>query len=152
MTAARGKQTALPRDAAESVAAEIALALEREQEQRLARNDRRILRSAQEITALAERASADTILSQIAASCTEESPNGAGAGAAFALIGHRPMQPTKASASLEMEFAWESGDASWTGAVGREPLASLWRSAIEGKHVMGANPPHPRSKRGSPGW
>ena len=149
LTATRGKQTALPRDSAETVAAEIALALELEHEHRLAQQRQADLAiSRQVLTALASSASADTILSQIAASCTEESANGAGAGAAFAVIGHRPMQPTKASASLEMEFAWESGDASWTDAVEREPLASLWRSAIEAKHVVSAESPASSFKAG----
>ena len=47
-----------------------------------------------------------------------------------------------------MEFAWESGDPVLTGAVEREPLASLWRAAIEARQVQGAEPLASWSKDG----
>jgi|GEM_PF-416750 len=142
LTGTRGKQAALPQDLAESVAAELALTLELEQEQGFARERQSDLRVTKQIlAALGSNTSADTILSQLAASCTEDSAKESGVGASFAVIGHRPARALNASAPAEMEFAWESGEGAWTGAVAREPLASLWRAAIEAGHIMGAEPP-----------
>ncbi|MGB2654550.1 MAG: hypothetical protein WAN62_12265, partial [Candidatus Acidiferrum sp.] len=147
LTAAQRKSAALSRELAESVAAELALALEWEQEQRLARERQADVRLSKEIlNALAGGASSDTILSQLAASCTDGSPNGAGAG--FALIGYRPAQASHAAAAEEMEFAWESGNAVWTGAGAREPLGSLWRAALVAGHIVGAEAAPAWSKDG----
>ncbi|MGC1613921.1 MAG: ATP-binding protein [Candidatus Acidiferrum sp.] len=149
LTATRGKQAALPRALAESVAAELALTFELEQEQRLARERQADVRlSNQILSALGSNASADNILSQLAASCTQDGASGIGAGASFAVIGQRTAHEWNAATPAEMEFAWESGDAAWTGAAGREPLASLWRAAIEAGHIVGAEPPASWLKEG----
>ncbi|MGB6595788.1 MAG: ATP-binding protein [Candidatus Acidiferrum sp.] len=149
LTGTRGKQAALPRDLAESLAAELALALELEQEQRFALERQADVRiSKQILAALASSVSADTILSQLADSCTTDSANGPGAGASFAIIGHRPLRSRNAAATAEMEFPWESGDTAWTGAIHREPLAGLWRAALEARHVAGAEAPPSWSKDG----
>ncbi len=93
LTDTRRKQTAMPRDLAEAVAAELALALEFEQEQHLARERQADVRLSKQILgALGGSASADTILSQLVASCTEDSADRSGAGASFAVIGHRPAK------------------------------------------------------------
>jgi signal transduction histidine kinase/CheY-like chemotaxis protein len=147
LTAAQRKSAALSREVAESVAAELALALEWEQEQRLARERQADVRLSKEIlNAFAGGASSDTVLSQLAASCTDGPPHGAGA--AFALIGHHPTPSSHSAAPEEMEFVWESGDADWAGAGTREPLASLWRAALAAGHVLGAEAPPAWSKDG----
>ncbi|MGH9742206.1 MAG: ATP-binding protein, partial [Candidatus Acidiferrum sp.] len=149
LTGTRKKQAALPRDSAESVAAEIALALELEQEQRLARERQADLQVSKHfLDLLARNLSADTILAQLASSCLEDSAKGAGAGASFAVIGHRSAQASNAGSPAEMEFAWESGDASWTSALACEPLAGLWRAALETAKVAGAEPPAAWLKEG----
>jgi PAS domain S-box-containing protein len=143
------KQAPMPRDLAESVAAELALALELSQVQRLARERQCDLRlNKQILAALASHVSSDTVLSKIAASCIEDSSDAPGPGAAFAIIGHQPGKAPKAPAPAEMEFAWESGDPSWTRGVEREPLASLWREALKAGHVMGTAPPASAVKEG----
>jgi len=142
LTGTRKKQTAMPRDLAQSVAAELALALEFEQEQRHSRERQADVRLSKEILgALVGSASADTILSQLVASCTEESADGSGAGASFAVIGHRTAKPSIPVAPAEMQFSWESGDPACTRAVHREPVASLWRAALDAGQVLGAEPP-----------
>jgi signal transduction histidine kinase len=149
LTGSRRKQPAMARDLAEAVAAELALALELEQEQRLARNRHADVRLSKQILgALGGNASADTILEQLVASCTEESTDGSGAGASFAVIGHRPANMPLSVALAEMEFAWESGDHAWTRAIEREPLASLWRTALETRKILGGEPPAAWSKEG----
>ena len=150
LTGTRKKHTAMPRELAESVAAELALALEWQQEQRFARERQADLRlSKQILAALSGGVSPDTILSQLAASCTESPTDDPSAvGASFAAIGHQPAPTPNAAGPAEMDFAWASGDSRWTSAVEREPLARLWRSAFEAGKVLGEDPPATWSKEG----
>jgi signal transduction histidine kinase/ActR/RegA family two-component response regulator len=148
LTGSRRKQPSLPRELAEAVAAELALALEFQQEQRLALERQADVRlSKQILAALNGSTSPDTILSQLAASCIENGADASGASASFAVIGHQSTQAPNA-APVEMEFAWESGDSAWTRAVEREPLAGLWRGALQAGHVLGAEPPATWCKAG----
>jgi len=149
LTGTRKKKAAMPRELAESVASELALALEYVQEQRLAREHQADLRlSKQILSALSGGASPDTVLSQLVASCTENPPDPPSAGASFAVIAHSPAPAANASGSAEMDFAWESGDSAWTRAVEREPLASLWRGALQAGKVLGTDPPASWCKEG----
>ncbi len=144
-----GKQAKFHRDLAESVAAELALTLEWEEEKRLARERQVEVRvSRQILVALASGTSADTILSQLAASCTEDPAAASGAGAAFAVIGQQRPHAQESTAPGAMEFDWESGNTDWTHAIEREPLVSLWRGALEAGHVLGAEPPVSWAKEG----
>jgi signal transduction histidine kinase/CheY-like chemotaxis protein len=149
LTGSRRRQPSLPRELTETRAAELALALEWEQEQRLARERQADVRlSKQILTALSAGASPDTILSQLAASCTETSEAACGAGASFAVIAQLPPQASSASPSAELDFAWESGDSEWTRAMEREPLATQWRAAVQSAMVVGAEPPATWCKAG----
>ncbi len=149
LTGSRRKQAAMPRELAESVAAELALALEWQQEHHLARERQADVRlSKQILAAIAGKTSADTILSQLLASCTEPTGDSSGPGASFAVIGYRPSQAPNAASTTEMEFLWESGDEACTRSLDREPLASLWREAVKTGRVMGTEPPMSWSKAG----
>jgi signal transduction histidine kinase/CheY-like chemotaxis protein len=144
-----GKRAALDRGRAESVAAELALALAWEEEKRLARERQVEVRVSREIlAALGNSTSTDMILSQLAASCTEDPAAAWGAGAAFAVIGHLRAGAKESGAPGAMEFAWESGDSAWTHAVEREPLESLWRGALKAGRVLGTETPVAWSKAG----
>ena len=149
LTGTLGKQVALHRSLTESVAAELALALEWEEEKRLARERQVDVRVCKQIlTALGSGTSAGTILSRLAASCTEDPLAASGAGAAFAVIGHLRAHAQESTAPGAMEFDWESGNTAWTNAAQREPLVSLWRSAFEAGHVLGTEPPESWTKEG----
>jgi signal transduction histidine kinase/CheY-like chemotaxis protein len=149
LTGTRSKQAAMPRELAESIAAQLALALELEQEQRFARERQADVRlSKQILAALGGGASPDTILLQLATSCTEVSADSSGTGASFAVIGHLPAQTSNGAVPAEMDFAWESGDSAYSHATERDPLASLWRSALEAGNVVGTEPPAAWSKAG----
>jgi signal transduction histidine kinase/CheY-like chemotaxis protein len=142
LTGTRTRQAAMHREIAEEVAAELALALEFEQEQRLARERQADVRlSKQILAAVGGNSSPDTILCQLAASCTENPSNVSGAGASFAVIGYLPGRPGTAGGPAEVDFVWESGDSAWTSAVEREPLVTLWRGALEAGKVLGEEPP-----------
>lgn len=142
LTGTRTRQAAMLREIAEEVAAELALALEFEQEQRLARERQADVRlSKQILAAVGSNTSPDTVLCQLAASCTENPSNASGAGASFAVIGYLPGRPESACGPAEVDFVWESGDSAWTSAVEREPLVTLWREALEAGKVLGEEPP-----------
>ncbi|HMD39129.1 MAG TPA: ATP-binding protein [Candidatus Acidoferrum sp.] len=149
LNASSKKQASLPRELACSVAAELALCLELEQEKRQARErltDFRV--NKQILAALGGNASSDTILSQIAATCTEVSADASGPGASFAVIGYLPASEASATVPAEMEFVWESGDTEWTRSIEREPLSALWKQALAAGHVVGIEPPPSWSREG----
>ncbi len=149
LTGSRKKRTEMPRELAESVAGELALAIECEQEQHLARERQGDLRLSKQLLAeLSDGASPDTVLSKLVASCVENPVDPSAAGARFAVIGHLPAETSNAAAPAEMDFAWEGGDSAYSRAIEREPLAGLWRSALESGNVLGAEPPAAWSKAG----
>jgi signal transduction histidine kinase/ActR/RegA family two-component response regulator len=149
LTGTRRKQASLPRELTESVAAELALALELDLEQHLGQERQADLRLTKHIlAALGSETSTDIVLSQLAANCTEVPADGSGAGASFAVIGHGPARAPNSPAAAEIKFVWESGDCACTRSVEREPLASLWRAALAAGRVMAAEPPASWSKEG----
>jgi len=156
----RTKQAALPRALLEAVAAELALAMELEEERNLARERHADIRAARQF--LAASGSTDAILADLVASCTQTGDGGTGA--VFAVIAQLRCpaggpgagtevqgvvadlesmaasdsptrgQPRKASELLQ--FSWWSGDAQWTRAVESEPLASIWQRALEARRTI----------------
>lgn len=135
------RQSKPQRQHSESVAANLALALEFREERRLAQirqGDLQLQR--QVLAAFTSGASADSILADLSASCTQSSGQGEPPLAAFAAVGHVPTE-TATDTVPEMEFAWDSGDPEWTQAVERDPLASVWRQALAAGHVVGVEPP-----------
>lgn len=149
LSGAATTQGQLSRDLAESVAAELSLALGFREDQQSARERQHDLAaSTQVFAAMANNGSTDTILSQLAASCTEPAAHGSAPEAAFAVIGYLPAASSLGPEEPEMEFAWESGDPLWTASTNREPFRSLWRRALELGRVMGAEPPASLSREG----
>src|SRR5713226_2130584 len=135
-----GKQPAISREHVESVAAELALALGLEEEQRIARlRDADFTVVRRFLTGPSYGASLETRLSSLVQSCTVTPANGEGPGAAFAVIGALRQEREKAGEDFSMEFRWRSGEESWTRAMESEPLASLWRRALELRQVIGSN-------------
>ncbi|HKV24881.1 MAG TPA: ATP-binding protein [Candidatus Acidoferrum sp.] len=149
LTGSQNRPPESERRLASSIAAQLALALDFQEEEKFARVRREDLRlSSQILGALSGGASADTVLSQLASSCTEANSSANGLGAAFTVIGQVPAQSAAAAESCEIEFGWESGDAGWTGAIEREPLSGLWREALRAGHVVGVQPPAIWQKNG----
>jgi signal transduction histidine kinase/ActR/RegA family two-component response regulator len=136
----------LPRELAESLAAELVLALEYEDEQRLAQHRQADVRFAREVlAALAVGHATDSVLTQIASSCTGLFGEADGNGA-FAVIGQLSeatpgLSRGGAPSPADLDFGWESGDAAWTRAVEREPLLGVWQKALQTGQVVGIEPP-----------
>jgi len=134
-----GKQPARSREHVESVAAELALALGLEEEQRIARLRNEDLGAVRRFLAQrAAAASVEALLSSLVESCTETPANGESPGAAFAAIGALRDQREKSGGGFSVEFRWRSGDDLCTHAIENEPLANVWRRALEARQVIGS--------------
>jgi signal transduction histidine kinase/FixJ family two-component response regulator len=133
-----GKQPSISREHVEAVAAELALALGLVDEQRIARLQKEDLGV---VRYFLERQSSDTsaeiLLGNLVESCTEAPATGEGLGASFAAIGALRSDRKEAAEDFPIEFLWRSGDDSWTRAITREPLASIWRQVLESRRVIG---------------
>jgi len=139
----RKKQARLPRAVLESVAAELALVMELEDERRLGRerhqDSRRIL------AALASSESPSDILAGIVKDCTHKGDHQVEPSAVFAAIGRLVDSPKTRKSSIHplpqnMRFAWQSGAAAWIRALEREELSGVWRRALESHRVAGSEP------------
>jgi len=141
----RKTQALLPRVLLESVAAELALALELEDERRLGRerqDDSRCVRTV--LAALSGPAPMGDILTDILQGCTRRGADECGPAAVFAVVG-RPLKSPESkevlcAASLTMCFAWVSGDAAWARALESKPLSAVWQQALESNLVAGIEP------------
>src|SRR6266446_3449695 len=139
----RKKQARLPRTLLESVAAELALVMELEDERRLGRerhqNSRRML------AALASSESPSDLLAGIVKDCTHKGDHQVEPSAVFAAIGCLLDAPKARKSSIHsqsqsMRFAWQSGAAAWIRALESEELSGVWRRALE-THCAAASEP-----------
>jgi len=141
LAATKSKDGALPRARLESLAAELALALELEEEQRVAQESHAdACLTRQVLAAVGGSIPADVILANLAENCTRTDGNAKGPGAVFAVIAEVPAQHSDEATPAEVHFGWRSGDEAWTHAVESEPLAAVWRKALEGRRVIGRDP------------
>jgi signal transduction histidine kinase/AmiR/NasT family two-component response regulator len=142
LVATRERQKALPKAAAERVAAELGLLVELEEERRLARERQADLGLIQKLQGLlATEECAGNILMYLAANCTNDAPDSA-AGAVFALIGERQgglpvATPSDAGGAEQLVVLGQSGDVAWAHSVDHGPLENLWRQAVESRRVVG---------------
>lgn len=143
LLAAQDAGSMLPRALAEEVAAELALALENEEQSRLARVRKADLEITSRVHALlAENADLDGILAELAETCTR-ADSLEGVGAVFALIGERKTglavaAPSGARAEERLQIRALSGDPAWGHSVEQGPLEMFWRQAVETGQVTGA--------------
>jgi signal transduction histidine kinase/CheY-like chemotaxis protein len=140
LVGSKGRPLGSVRERAVNVAAELALALELEDQHNFTRIRNADLALARHFL---ETASGDqpieTLLANLAADCTTRSANGPGA--SFAVIGALQDHSGTSGKTGEVAFRWRSGDEQWTRAVESEPLAAVWRRALEARRVIGAEPP-----------
>jgi signal transduction histidine kinase/ActR/RegA family two-component response regulator len=139
----RKKKARLPRGVLESVAAELALVIELEDERRLGR--KRHQDSRRMLAALASSESPSDILAGIVKDCTQKGDHQVEPSAVFAAIGCLVDPPkTRKSAShplpQNIRFVWQSGAAAWIRALESEELSGVWRRALESHRVAGSEP------------
>lgn len=125
----------------QAIAAELALAMGLEEEQRIARIRNADLRATRYVLeSRRTRNPTGMMLAKLAESCTEKVAGEQGPGATFAVIGALAKQAETAGKQEEIEFRWRSGDQDWTRAMLSEPLAGIWRRALEVRQVIGSEP------------
>jgi len=139
----RKKQGRLPRALLESVAAELALVMELEDERRLGRE--RHQDSRRMLAALTSSESPSDILAGIVKDCTHKGEHQVEPSAVFAAIGCLVHSPKTRKSSIHpppqsMRFTWQSGAAAWIRALESEELSGVWRRALDSHHVTGSEP------------
>jgi signal transduction histidine kinase/CheY-like chemotaxis protein len=154
----RRRHAALPLAMIESVSAELALALELEEERRLARQRQADLNAASRLLAeLAASGPIDSILTRLLDGCTETAPGGDGLGAVFAILRTRAgsdlhldrlSEDAGPSAAVRSSFApkhdarsrlapaWQSGDTAWLHAMDSLPLANIWQRVLDARDTL----------------
>jgi signal transduction histidine kinase/CheY-like chemotaxis protein len=141
LAGSRGKQAVRQLEGMRAIAAELALAIGLEEEQKRARIWTADLRAARNILeARRGRKPAGMMLAKLADSCTENVLGEQGPGATFAVIGALAPPTEHSGKEEEIEFRWRSGDVEWSRAVASEPLARIWRRALEARQVIGSEP------------
>jgi len=147
LAGSRNNHLAIPREAVETIAAELALSLGLLEEQETARMrtaDVKISRYA--LKTIGGGGSAESTLTHLVDSCTGMLESESGFAAEFAMIG-TVGQHADFGDRPQATFQWKSGDAAWTSAAAREPLAGIWRSALQTRRVAG-NKPQPSGQFG----
>jgi signal transduction histidine kinase/CheY-like chemotaxis protein len=135
------KLSASSREHVEAVAAELALVFAVEELETIAlRRDADLGVVRRFLSQQATDSSLDAALSSIVDSCTLKPENAGGPGAAFAVIGALQQERGESAGSFPLEFRWRSGDDSWAHAIESEPLASVWRRAMQARRVIGSEP------------
>jgi signal transduction histidine kinase len=137
----RRKPAVLPRELAENLAAELALAVELLDQQRAMsarQTDTALARRI--LTALGNSSVPDDLLFELAQSCTISEDRHSGPGAAFALIGSLAQPGPGPGESANLDFHWQSGGSAWKCAAENEPLAAVWRKALAARRVVGSEP------------
>jgi signal transduction histidine kinase/FixJ family two-component response regulator len=137
-----GKPLASFHERAESVAAQLALALELQDQLRFnltRKTDLALVRHLLET--LPGAPSSESLLSNLAGGCVQHATDGDGPGASFAMVG--VLQDFVKGSGLpgQVDFRWRSGDEAWTRAMEKEPLAMVWRRALDTRQVIGSDPP-----------
>jgi signal transduction histidine kinase/FixJ family two-component response regulator len=140
LAGSRNNHQVVSRKAVETIAAELALTLGLQEEQESARirtADMKISRYV--LKTLGGGGSAEATLTHLVDSCTGMLGSESSFAAEFAMIGtvdHHADFGDRAQAV----FQWKSGDMTWTSAAEREPLAGIWRSALQTRRVGGNKP------------
>jgi signal transduction histidine kinase/ActR/RegA family two-component response regulator len=149
----RKKHGVLPVRLLESVSAELALAVELEEERRLARERLADLAATkQALEELADVGPTDAMLTRLMESCTDIGVDGDGLGAVFAVLRSR-RDPNgtflcesagngqlvergsddNARACQGHPISWQSGDSAWQHAIESQPMAGIWQRAEEAR-------------------
>ncbi len=145
LAATRTKEAVLPKGLFESIAAELLLAIELEDEQRTSRELRADLKLVREMLEALERGTPeDSILASIVEDCTKTRIHDSGPGALFAGIGMESA--VSAQDAGRMTFPWHDGDSAWTEALENEPISGISRQAFENRRVVGREPKFSRSR------
>ena len=129
-------------DRAKSVAAELALALRAEEQFRAVRIRNAELDLVRRVVeGRSDPSASNQLLAHLVEDCIRDSAKGDGLGASFAAIGVIASPEGHPSSAMHADFRWRGGDETWTRAVDTDPLAKLWRRALENRRISGSEAP-----------
>jgi signal transduction histidine kinase/CheY-like chemotaxis protein len=137
LAGSRSRHGDLPKEVFESAAAELALVMELEEEQKLDGERQSDLRLVKETLASEGGQQSALTLGELVENCTADAQFGHGLGATFAAIGAVPPEcknPDEPAAA----FHWTSGDSVCINGIENAPAAEIWRRAMETGRIMGA--------------
>src|ERR1700676_1672690 len=148
LTGSKRRAAKLSRDLAELVSSELALALECEEERRLAQDRQADLAVTRRmVQALGTNAVPEKALAQLVESCVQSAADQPGVVfAAIGVLGYSgpsaapvaaPAARQAAAAGAQVAFLWSAGEQSAFETLQDGPLAGIWRSAIETRRVVG---------------
>ncbi len=138
------------------MAAELALALELDEERCFARERHGDLEATRRLlAALTGSGPSDAMLTNLVESCTESCAENGGLGAVFAVLRpwegqtgddgdgpvseSSPVNPQRSFPEHEHSaLSWWSGDAAWVSAIENAPLSSIWRRARKARCSIGS--------------
>jgi signal transduction histidine kinase len=136
----RKKQAHLPRILAESISAELELALEFAEKRHLAVSRQADMALGRRtLSSLDASSSLEYIFSDLAVNCTLSTEK-SGPGAVFAAIGVPAAQGEDSHSHPHLVFSSKSGPSEWTRALDCEPLSGVWHKALETQRVVGSDP------------
>jgi len=140
----RRKRGGLPLAHVEAISAELALAIELEEERRLARQRQADMNATGRLLEeLGSCGPIDSIFTRLVDACTETAPGGDGLGAVFAILRTHAEADLRSAAPMHQVLwsiaschkqpravpCWKNGDAAWLRAMDSSPLASIWQRA-----------------------
>ena len=135
LAGSRRKHGKLPAEALESAASELALAIELEEEQQLARDNQvDLLLARKTLDSLIGSEKPGLILAVLVDDCVARPRCDGGLAIRFAAIGCLQKKPGDSTASSP-SFPWKNGDAVWINALGSNPCAAIWSNAIETRRL-----------------
>jgi signal transduction histidine kinase len=141
LAGSRSRHGELPRELFESAAAELALAIDLEEEQRVSgerQADLCMVRQA--LVGFGGTRPADELLADLVDGCTAGVAGGHGLGATFAVIGCATEGAEDSGVAQKVQFHWKSGDSFWTREIESPPAAEIWRKAMETRRLTGDVP------------
>jgi signal transduction histidine kinase len=141
LAGSRSRHGELPRQLLESTAAELAVAMELEEEEHLVNVREADLQfTGGVLMMLNAQEQPELVLKAIVENCTGTAPSGDGLGVRFAAIGFQMGERRQAPPDRvldggcggpPMAFYWTSGDPGWTESIERNVAAETWRKAVE---------------------
>ena len=136
LAGSRRKYGKLPAEALESAASELALAIELEEEQQLARDSQvDLLLARKTLGTLLGQENPGLMLAALADDCIGRPRCDGGLAICFAAIGRLPEEHGDPSKSPQMVFPWKSGDPVWISALRSNPAAAIWSRAMETRRL-----------------
>jgi signal transduction histidine kinase/FixJ family two-component response regulator len=143
LAGSRNNHLATARQAMETIAAELALSLGLQEEQETAQiRTADLTFSRGVLKSISAGNSAESTLTNLVESCTGMRAGDSSAGAEFAMIGI-VEHGAEIGDRTQAAFQWKSGDGAWTSAAESEPVAGIWRGALQTRRMAGNKPQHP---------